>query len=226
MANYKKPAKLRDIGRKKKSARISTVATQTKTKFYSDLKRKAKQANQRLVRLEKADKKSPAYLAVQAKLEILGRDKGTKKGRRFSETGRATYNEYQAISKILDEFISQKTSTVKGYNQYVDEVWSGALSNKKGKIDIDLEKAGITKDQWFEMWSALADKKKDRMFDSSEYIEALALYNVKGGKIQGEEISVTEMIQSFEESKNLGAALRSLGVTEHDYEIAADMGIF
>lgn len=223
---YKKPAKLKDVGRDKRAQRLNTVTKQTKTKFYTDLRRKAKQANQRLVRLEQAGKKSPAYLAVQAKLEILGREAGTKKGRRFSETGRATYNEYLAISKILDEFISQKTSTVKGYNKYVDQVWQGALSNKRGKIDVDLEKAGITKDQWFEMWSALADKKKDRMFDSSEYIEALALYNVKGGVIKGEEISITEMIQDFENSNDLGSALRGLGVTEHDYEIAADMGVF
>ena len=201
---------------------MKKVATGSNQKFYSDLKRKAKQANQRLVRLEKDGKKSPAYLAVQAKLEILGRELGNKKGRRFSETGKATYNEYQAIIKILDEFITQKTSTVKGYNEYVDKVWAGA--NRSDNIDVDLQKAGITKEQWFEMWRALPDKKY-RNFDSSEYIEALALYNIKGGKVKGETISITDMIKDFEDNENLGSALRSLGVSEHDYEIAEEMGV-
>ena len=145
---YKKPTKLSDVSRSEKRDRLQKVATGS-SKFYADLRRKAKVANQRLVRLERADKKSPAYLAVQAKLEILGREAGKTKGRRFSETGKATYNEYQALSKVLDEFIAQKTSTVKGYTDYVNEVWRGAL--KSENIDVDLKKAGITKEQWLEM---------------------------------------------------------------------------
>lgn len=218
---YKKPTKLSDVSRSEKRDRLQKVATGS-SKFYADLRRKAKVANQRLVRLERADKKSPAYLAVQAKLEILGREAGKTKGRRFSETGKATYNEYQALSKVLDEFIAQKTSTVKGYTDYVNEVWRGAL--KSENIDIDLKKAGITKEQWFEMWSALPDKKY-RTFDSSEYIEALALYNVKGGKVSGEVISVSDMIKQFEDNQNLSSALRSVGISDHDYDIALEMGV-
>ena len=219
---YKKPSKLKDVSRVKKAERLAKVATGSKSIFYADLKRKAKVANQRLVRLEKADKKSPAYLAVQAKLEILGRAAGKSKGRRFSETGRATYNEYQALSKVLDEFISQKTSTVKGYQQYVDDVWAGAL--KSENIDVNLEKAGITKEQWFEMWSALPDKKK-RTFDSSEYIEALALYNVRGGKVKGQVVSVTKMIEEFESADTMEKAYAAAGISAHDYEIAEELGI-
>lgn len=219
---YKKPAKLSDVSRKKRKARMKKAATGTNAKFYADLKRKAKVANQRLVRLEKQGKKSPAYLAVQAKLEILGRQAGKAKGRRFSETGRATYNEYQALSKVLDEFIAQKTSTVKGYTEYVNDVWAGTLRSKN--IDIDLEKSGITKEQWFEMWSALPDKSK-RSFDSSEYIEVLALYNIKGGKVKGETVSVTDLINEFEDNQNLSSALRRVGISEHDYDIALEMGV-
>ena len=218
---YKKPTKLSDVSRSEKRDRLQKVATGS-SKFYADLRRKAKVANQRLVRLERADKKSPAYLAVQAKLEILGREAGKTKGRRFSETGKATYNEYQALSKVLDEFIAQKTSTVKGDTDYVNEVWRGAL--KSENIDVDLKKAGITKEQWFEMWSALPDKKY-RTFDSSEYIEALALYNVKGGKVSGEVISVSDMIKQFEDNQNLSSALRSVGISDHDYDIALEMGV-
>ena len=223
---YKKPTKLRDLGGRKskseKQARIANVATSTRSKFYADLKAKAKRANQRLVRLEKQGKKSPAYLAAQAKLEMLGRRTGKDIGRRFSETGKATYNEYQAISKVLDEFLSQKTSTVGGYNQYIDKVWESAIKSKN--IALDIEKAGITKEQWFEMWSALPDKNK-RNFDSSEYIEALAIYNIKNGETTGGEFDVSAMISAFEAQSDLQSAQDALGLTEHDYDIAYEMGV-
>lgn len=223
---YKKPTKLRDLGGRKskgiKAERLQKAASSTGRKFYTDLKAKAKRANQRLVRLEKAGKKSPAYLAAQAKLEILGRQAGADIGRRFSETGKATYNEYQALSKILDEFLAQKTSKVKGYNEYINKVWESAI--RSDKVAVDLEKAGITKEQWFEMWSALPDKKK-RNFDSSEYIEALALYNIKNGEAVGGEFDVTAMIQDFESSQTLESAIDSLGISEHDYELAYEMGV-
>lgn len=190
--------------------------------MYKDLRAKAKRANQRLVRLEKAGKKSPAYLAAQAKLEMLGRRAGADIGRRFSETGKATYNEYEALSKVLDEFLSQKTSTVGGFTKYVDDVWAGAL--KSEKITTDLEKAGITKEQWFDMWRALPDKKK-RNFDSSEYIEALAVYNVKGGKVSGEEFDVESMIKEFESNSTIKSAYKAIGISDSDYEKALDMGV-
>ena len=191
-------------------------------RMYKDLRAKAKRANQRLVRLEKAGKKSPAYLAAQAKLEMLGRKAGADIGRRFSETGKATYNEYEALSKVLDEFLSQKTSTVGGFTKYVDDVWAGAL--KSEKITTDLEKAGITKEQWFDMWRALPDKKK-RNFDSSEYIEALAVYNVKGGKVSGEEFDVESMIKEFESNSTIKGAYKAIGISDSDYEKALDMGV-
>lgn len=191
-------------------------------RMYKDLRAKAKRANQRLVRLEKAGKKSPAYLAAQAKLEMLGRRAGADIGRRFSETGKATYNEYEALSKVLDEFLSQKTSTVGGFTKYVDDVWAGAL--KSEKITTDLEKAGITKEQWFDMWRALPDKKK-RNFDSSEYIEALAVYNVKGGKVSGEEFDVESMIKEFESNSTIKGAYKAIGISDSDYEKALGMGV-
>lgn len=223
---YKKPRKLKDLGTRKskdeKTARLAKVASSTKSKYYADLRAKAKRANQRLVRLEQQGKKSPAYLAAQAKLEILGRRAGTDIGRRFSETGKATYNEYQALSKILDEFLTQKTSTVSGFNKYIDKVWDSAI--KSDKVALDLQKAGITKEQWFEMWRALPDKSK-RNFDSSEYIEALAIYNVKNGETRGGEFDVSEMIKQFESQSSLQSAQDAIGLTEHDYDIAYEMGV-
>ena len=52
---------------------------------------------------EKQGIKSPAYKAVQAKLEMIGRQTKGDRGRRFSETGRATYNEDELQKRILKE---------------------------------------------------------------------------------------------------------------------------
>lgn len=195
-------------------------------RYYADLRRLAKQANQRMVRLEQAKGgagiKSPAYEAVQAKLEMLGRQVGDTKGRRFSETGKATYNEYEQIKKILEEFIDQKTSTVKGANKYVDDVWQGA--QKSEKVSADLKKAGITKDEWFEIWKNLPSNKKERMYSSSEYIEMVAIYKATKGK-EKPDVDVGELVKQFEDSKNLKSAYKSLGLSYHDFEVAESMGV-
>lgn len=195
-------------------------------RFYADLRRLAKQANQRMVRLEQAKGgsgiKSPAYEAVQAKLEMLGRQVGDTKGRRFSETGKATYNEYEQIKKILEEFIDQKTSTVKGANKYIEDVWQGA--QKSEKVALDLKKAGISKEEWFEIWKNLPSNKKERMYSSSEYIEMVAVYKATKGK-EKPDVSVGDLVKQFEDSKNLKSAYKSLGLSYHDFEVAESMGV-
>lgn len=191
-------------------------------RFYKDLKQLAKQANQRMVRLEKAGIKSPAYEAAQAKLEMLGRSSKTAQGRRFSETGKATYNEYEQIKKILEEFIGQKTSTVKGANKYIDDVWQGA--QKSEKVSADLKKAGITKEEWFEIWKSLPSNKKERMYSSSEYIEMVAVYKATKGQ-EKSDVDVSELVKQFEDSKNLKAAYKSIGLSYHDFEVAESMGV-
>ena len=192
------------------------------TRFYKDLRQLAKQANQRMVRLEKAGIKSPAYEAAQAKLEMLGRSSKTAQGRRFSETGKATYNEYEQIKKILEEFIGQKTSTVKGANKYIDDVWQGA--QKSEKVSADLKKAGITKEEWFEIWKSLPSNKKERMYSSSEYIEMVAVYKATKGQ-EKSDVDVSELVKQFEDSKNLKAAYKSIGLSYHDFEVAESMGV-
>ena len=191
-------------------------------RFYKDLKQLAKQANQRMVRLEKAGIKSPAYEAAQAKLEMLGRSSKTAQGRRFSETGKATYNEYEQIKKILEEFIDQKTSTVKGANKYIEDVWQGA--QKSEKISADLKKAGITKEEWFEIWKSLPSNKKERMYSSSEYVEMVAVYKATKGKTKGD-VDVSDLVKQFENSKNLKSAYKSIGLSYHDFEVAESMGV-
>lgn len=225
---YKKPTKLRDLGRKKSANEIkgrlqAAAKSGQKTKYYVDLKTLAKRANQRMLRMERAGYKSPAYQQVQAQLEMFGIQGSGDRGRRFSETGKATYNQYQALMKVLNEFVSDyKTSTVSGYKKYMDDVWQGARQSEK--IAVDLDKAGITKEQWFEMWSALPDKRK-RNFDSSEYIEALATFNIKHGAVKGGEFNVYQMIKEFEESQDLSSAWASIGISDEDYQKAEDMGV-
>lgn len=196
------------------------------TRFYKDLKQLAKRANQRMVRLEQAKGgagiKSPAYEAVQAKLEMIGRQKGSTVGRRFSETGKASYNEYEQMKKILEEFLEQKTSTVKGANKFIEDVWQGAQKSKK--FSVDLKKAGITKDEWFEIWKNLPSKKTERMYGSSEYIRLVAVYKSKKDKTE-EDMEIGDLIREFENGKNMKTALESMGLSFHDYEIAKGMGV-
>ena len=109
----------------------SRSATQGNKRFYSDLRLKEKAANERMRQLEKAGFNSPAYQAIQAKLEVLGKQTKGNRGRRFSETGKGTYNEREMQKKILNEFLHQKTSSISGAKDYYDRVWETA--NKDGK---------------------------------------------------------------------------------------------
>ena len=127
-------------------------------RFYADLRTLQKRANQRLVRLEQADIESPAYRAVQAQLEVLGRSSKTAAGRRFSETGKATYNEYEMQKAILVKFLGQTTSMVKGAMRAIEQSYGTA------NIHYRLADLGITKEQWGEFWQNFPANKKDRMF--------------------------------------------------------------
>ena len=193
-----------------------------KTRFYADLRRLAKQANQRMKRLEQAGIRSPAYEAVQAKLEMMGRRSGEDYGRRFSETGKATYNEYQQIKKVLESFIEQKTSRVKGAKDYIEAVWQGAM--KSDRIATDIKKAGITKDEWFEIWKALPDKEK-RLYGSEQYIKVVATYKVKAGKLGHYNIDVGKLVRDYENSKSMKAASKALGLSIKDFARAKSMGV-
>ena len=201
-------------------AKKNIKKSQPKTHYYSDLRTLAKRANQRMRELEKRDAQSPAYQAVQAKLEMLGKRATDSKGRRFSESGKATYNEYESLRSVLEEFLfKQKTSTVRGYNEYVESVWQGALSSKK--ISTDIKAAGITKDQWFAMWSSLPDK-KHRTYDSEEYIQALAQYNQEH---ENENFDVSSLMKDFEAATDLKSAYAGLGLSMADIETAANLGV-
>ena len=178
-------------------------------KFYAELRLKEKAANERMRQLEKGDLKSPAYQAVQAQLEILGKQTKGDRGRRFSETGKATYNEMEALDKILNEFLYEhQTSTTKGARQYYDDVWSGA--NKSNK----LSDAGITREQWFEFWENYPNKMKDRMY-YDKAVKMFKAYMRKNGNLSDEnKLSPAEIAKAIQNAESLkGAYKDALGLT-------------
>lgn len=159
-------------------------------RFYKELRLKEKAANERMRQLEKFDMNSPAYQAVQAKLEILGKQTKGNRGRRFSETGKATYNEMEILNKVLDEFLyGDVTSTVKGAREYWDDVWSTA--NKNAHLD----EIGISRREWLDFWETMGDK-KDRLYGSSQNVAIMRAFAIKKDANQKE-------MQALREKKRL-----------------------
>lgn len=207
-------------------------------RFYKELRRLQKVANQRMVRLEQADIKSPAYLAVQARLEILGKRTKGDRGRRFSETGKATYNEMEIQMKILRKFIENVTSTVAGAKKYQKDVWESANKNQR------LSEAGISKNDWLNFWASLPDH-KDRLYGSEQYVAMIRAYTIKRDKllkmsdkdrenlIEDGELSedqlnnfiddafdVEEIANEIEASKDLKSAYKKLGLSMSEVKTA------
>lgn len=210
--------KIRDLGKRKSGSEIAARYEQATQKGFrslrNDLRLKEKRANQRMRQLEIAGIKSPAYQAVQAQLEVLGRQTKGDRGRRFSETGKATYNEAQYLEKILDEFLGYETSTVKGARDYRDEVWSSANKNNK------LAEAGITRDEWFDFWEAMPDR-KDRLYGSSQILAMVRAYSIKNKELQDEDkLSVKEIADEIQASKNLKDAYNKLGLDYKEVQSA------
>lgn len=189
-----------------KSSKRAT--TQGNKRLYSDLRLKEKAANERMRQLEKAGIKSPAYLNVQAKLEVLGKATKGERGRRFSETGKATYNEKELLNKILDEFLyNEKTSTLAGAKEYERNVWESANKNNK------LAAAGISREDWLAFWQAMPDR-KERLYGSTQIVAMMRAYSMKNAKLEDEnKLSVQEIADEIQNSKNLKSAYRALGLT-------------
>ena len=184
-------------------------------RFYGELRLMQKAANERMRQLEKRGIQSPAYMAAQAKLEVLGKQTKGNRGRRFSETGKATYNEMEIQKKILDEFLNQQTtSTVTGALKYQDEVWQSANKNNQ------LSQAGITRDEWLSFWESMPDK-KDRLYGSSQIVAMVRAYKMKNGKLEDEnKMTMQEIADEIQSSKNLKAAYAHLGITTGEVQAA------
>ena len=190
--------------RREKAISYQKAATSGNRRFDPELRLMQKAANERLRQLEKQGIKSPAYNALQAKLEILGKERKGQRGRRFSETGKGTYNEREMQKKILNEFLHQKTATVGGAKDYYDRVWETA--NKDDK----LTNAGISRDQWFDFFDSLPDSKKDRMYYSQQ-VKIFKAFMRKNGELVDEgKITVEQIANAIQEADKLNEAFSDL----------------
>lgn len=189
---------------------------------YDDLRLMQKRANQAMLRLKRLGINSPAYQAVQARLEMLGQPI-TKEGyRRFSETGKATYNEYEMQKKILKDFLGMKTRTQSGAKQWLENVWEGALKSDK---DLKLKEAGITRDQWLEFWASMPGKHQDRMFGSDVIVKMLRTYSFKNKQLKDEDkLSMSEIAEAIQNSQNVKSAYKSLGISYKDVREVNSLG--
>lgn len=181
-------------------------------RFDSELRKMAKRANQRMVRLEKAGMNTPALMQAQAILEMMGRKSTTAKGRRFSETGRGTENEIRQQKAAIERFLNARTSTVSGTQSMKREIYNTANKN------YNLEEAGISEEDYFELWENLPDE-AERKYYAAYYIEVLEAYQMKldEGEIKREnELTITDMLRMMEGSKNYKEALASIGLTVQD----------
>ena len=210
--------KIRDLGKRRSTSEIAARYEQASQKGFkslrNDLRLKEKRANERMRQLEIAGIKSPAYQAVQAQLEVLGRQTKGDRGRRFSETGKATYNEAQYLERILNEFLGYETSTVKGAREYRDEVWSSANKNNK------LAEAGISRDDWLAFWDAMPDK-KDRLYGSSQIVAMVRAYSMKNGKLEdSDKMTMQEIAEEIQASENLKDAYNKIGISYKEAQSA------
>ena len=207
-------------------------------RLYPELRLKAKAANERMRQLEKAGLNSPAYQAIQAKLEVLGKQTKGSRGRRFSETGKATYNEAELLTKILDEFLKYDTSTLTGARKYEADVWNSANKNNQ------LAAAGISRGDWLKFWESMPDR-KDRLYGSSQNVAMIRAFTIKREQIQNmsdkeraklikegkltdeqleqftdDKFSVQEIADEIQASKNLKNAYARLGLTYSEVQAA------
>lgn len=214
-SEQKSARKLKDVSMKKHmpelKGRAKKAAKLGNKRFDPELKRLQKVANERMRQLEKQGIKSPAYKAVQAKLEMIGRQSKGDRGRRFSETGRATYNEGELQKRILKEFIESDTSTLKGAKSYYDRVWETAQNNNK------LASSGISREQWFEFFENMPDNKKDRMFYSQQ-VKIFKAFMRKNGELVDEgKISIEEIADSIQEAEELNDVFSNLNDLTLDF---------
>ena len=217
MAKRGKP-QLRDLGMRKSKAeitkRVQQAAAQGFRTFDEVLRLKEKAANERMRQLEKAGIQSPAYQAIQARLEVLGRPTKGARGRRFSETGKGTYAEKEILNRILDQFLNQQTSKLTGAREYEDEVWNSANKNNK------LADAGITRKEWLDFWASMPDK-KERLYGSSQIVAMVRAYSIKNGQLDDQnKMTMQEIADEIQASKNLKDAYGKIGLTYKEVNAA------
>lgn len=204
-----------------RSTKTPKTKSTTPVRKYEDLRLAAKRANQAMVRLERLGISSPAYEYAQAMLEMLGKQKSGDRGRRFSETGRATYNEYEMLMSRINRFLGMSTRTESGAKRWVNKVWQGALDSNK----IDINGNVITRAQWLDFWKAMPADQKDRIFGSEITVDILKTAMLKNGERKAEQRLLPEEIAyAIQGSTNVKEAYRRLGITQTDVNNVRELG--
>lgn len=184
--------------------------------FDNDLRLMAKKANERMRQLEKQGINSPAYQAVQARLEQLGRHTDSAQGRRFSESGKGTRNEILQQKKALSTFLNQQTSTLSGAKQYRKDVLTTADKY------YDYKGAGLSDQDWLDIWTNLDDY-ADIPYGSDEIIAIVETYtekkNSKNKKTAKKyQKNISEIIDTIQSAKNFQDALKKLNLSIKEVE--------
>ena len=203
---------------------MSKNTTKKERFFDKNLKRLAKKANRRMRELEAKGYNSPAYKAVQAQLEMMGVRKTTAKGRRFSESGKATdQNDLRQQLSVIEKFLNGKTSTRTGYEEYREKIYESASKS------YDFEKYGISQSDYEELLESLPDETSDRQYYISYYIEVMEAYTVKlerdkanadtfkeVERIEENKLSIDEIVKIMDSAKDYKTALSNIGLTIKD----------
>lgn len=174
--------------------------------YDAEYRRMAKAANQRLVTFERAGMYSPAVLRVKAQLSMAGR-------RRFSETGKAEDQAtIDAWKRDLRKFLYEdKTSTKKGYRQYREEVLT------KSQELYDYRGAGLSDDEWMEIWKSLPDIKTKRNFGSDVYIAIVEeAMEKKGKKGKNGKLDIAKLVSDFEAMQDYSKGLKAIGLSKRN----------
>lgn len=203
---------------------MSKNTTKKERFFDKNLKRLAKKANRRMRELEAKGYKSPAYKAVQAQLEMMGIRKSRAKGRRFSESGKATdQNDLRQQLSVIEKFLNSKTSTRTGYEEYRQNIFESASKT------YDFDKYGISQSDYEELLESLPDETSDRQYYISYYIEVMEAYTVKMERdkanagtfkeverIEENKLSIDDIVKIMDSSKDYKTALSNIGLTIKD----------
>lgn len=123
------------------------------------------------------------------------------------------------MKKALNKFVGATTSKVSGIKELRENIWNTADQNNA------LSAKGITKDQYFNIWKNLPDKKKDRIFGSQVYINIVSAAMKKNGRKKEENrLSVEEIVKAVEASKDYKSALKAVGLSYSDVKKVRVLG--
>lgn len=175
--------------------------------FSNELRKKMKTANQRMRRLEEKGAASPAYRAIQGVLQMLGVN-GTATGRRFSETGKfRDANQARQMERIVNNFLGQQTSTVSGNKQYRRQVMKAAEER------FNLSEAGISEEEYMQIWENLPDNENERLYGSDEIVNIVKELKRQGAVDQDESaMSIGDIVSQLQREGDLRSTLTDLGL--------------